>query len=268
MTIYASFVEMTLVVAILLILVPLLALTIILVMAVDRGDYHLRDNDNVATTAMRLIGGAFIFMSAFATVALWQESSRLADTIGQEFGHASVVVNHLRAQEVPGSEEIIGHLRTYASIVMDGELINPRVSSSNDGANEQVFEATRGIIKLDAAGRIESDDAKVLFDSLGGMTLARNSRLSQPYPLLPLSIFALVVVLGVSTIILAAMYPTGPDRRLKWIQALLSFVVVAGLLSTVTFLLNGNSGWLREDRQRPAVLFLQESSGQSLPQAP
>ena len=82
MTIYASFVEMTLVVAILLILVPLLALTIILVMAVDRGDYHLRDNDNVATTAIRLIGGAFIFMSAFATVALWQESSRLADTIG------------------------------------------------------------------------------------------------------------------------------------------------------------------------------------------
>ena len=69
---------------------------------------------------------------------------------------------------------------------MDGELINRRVSSSNDGTNEQVFEATRGIIKLDAAGRIESDDAKVLFDSLGGMTLARNSRLSQPYPLLPL----------------------------------------------------------------------------------
>lgn len=268
MTIYTSFVEMPLVVAILIITVPLLAVTIILVTASGRADHQVRANDNVATTAMRLIGGAFIFMSAFATVALWQESSRLAGTIGQEFGHASVVVNHLSAQEVPGSEEIIGHLRTYANIVMDGELINPRVSSSNDGANEQVFEATRGIIKLDAAGRIESDDAKVLFDSLGGMTLARNSRLSQPYPLLPLSIFALVVVLGVSTIILAAMYPTGPDRRHKWIQALLSFVVVAGLLSTVLFLLNGSSGWLREDRQRPAVLFLQESSGQSLSQAP
>ena len=233
---------MPLAAAILLILVPLLALTIILVIATGRADHQVRANDNVATAAIRLIGGAFIFMSAFATVALWQESSRLADTVGQEFGHAS--------------------------IVMDGELMNPRISSSNDGANEQVFEATRGIVKLDAAGTIESDDAKVLFDSRGGMTLARNSRLSQPYPLLPLPIFALVVVLAVSTIILAAMYPTGPDRRLKWIQALLSFVVVAGLLSTVTFLLNGNSGWLREDRQRPAVLFLQESSGQSLPQAP
>ena len=73
---------MPLVVANLLILVPLLALTIILVMAVGRGDYQFRDNDNVATTAIRLIGGAFIFLSVFATVALWQESSRLADTIG------------------------------------------------------------------------------------------------------------------------------------------------------------------------------------------
>ena len=179
---YTTFVELPLTVSIPILIVPLLALTVILVMAVDRGDYHLRDNDNVATTAMRLIGGAFIFMSAFVTVALWQESSRLADTVGQEFGHASVIVNQLSAQEVPRSEEIIGHLRTYASLVMDGELINPRVSSSNDGANEQVFEATRGIVKLDAAGTIESDDAKLLFDSLGGMTLARNSRLSQPYP--------------------------------------------------------------------------------------
>ncbi|CAB4970235.1 unannotated protein [freshwater metagenome] len=265
---YTNFVEMPLVVAVLLILVPLLALTIILVTASGRADHQVRANDNVATAAIRLIGGAFIFMSAFATVALWQESTRLADTVGLEFGHASVIVNQLSAQEVAGTEEIVGHLRTYASIVMDGELINPRVSSSNDGANEQVFEATRGIVKLDAAGTIESDDAKLLFDSLGGMTLARNSRLSQPYPLLPLPIFALVVVLGVSTIIIAAMYPTGPDRTLKWIQSLLAFVVVAGLLSTVTFLLNGSSGWLREDRQRPALLFLQESSGQSLPQAP
>ena len=110
---------MPLAAAILLILVPLLALTIILVIATGRADHQVRANDNVATAAIRLIGGAFIFMSAFATVALWQESSRLADTVGQEFGHAS--------------------------IVMDGELMNPRISSSNDGANEQVFEATRGI---------------------------------------------------------------------------------------------------------------------------
>ena len=76
----------------------------------------------MATAAIWLIGGGFIFIIPFATVALWQESSRLADTVGQEFGHAS--------------------------IVMDGELMNPRISSSNDGANEQVFEATRGIFAV------------------------------------------------------------------------------------------------------------------------
>lgn len=265
---YATFVEMPLAAAILLILLPLLALTIILVVTMGRTDHEVRANDNVATAAIRLIGGSFIFVSAFATVVLWQESSRLANTVGLEFGHASVIVNQLSAQEVAGTDEIVNHLRTYAMIVKDSELVSSTVAATNDGANEQVFEATRGIVKLDAAGTIESDDTKVLFDSLAGMTLARNSRLSQPYPLLPLPIFALVVVLGVSTIIIAAMYPTGPDRRLKWIQSLLAFVVVAGLLGTVTFLLNGSSGWLREDRQRPAVLFLQESSGQSLPQAP
>jgi hypothetical protein len=264
---YMTFVEMPLVAAVLVIVVPLLALTIILVAALGGADHQLRANDNVATAAIRLIGGAFIFMSAFATVALWQESSRLADTVGLEFGHASVIVNQLSAQEVAGAEGIVGHLRAYATIVMDDELLSPRDSSMRDGANEQLFQATRGIVKLDAAGSIESDDAKLLFDSLGGMTLARNSRLSQPYPLLPLPIFAIVVVLGVSTIIIAALYPTGPDRRLKWIQSLLAFVVVAGLLSTVTFLLNSSSGWLREDRQRPATLFLEESAVRYQPPA-
>jgi hypothetical protein len=35
----------------------------------------------------------------------------------------------------------------------------------------------------------------------------------------------------------------------------------------VTFLLNSDSGWLREDRQRPATLFLEESAVRYQPPA-
>ena len=231
-----------------------------------RGEHHLRANDNVATAAIRLIGGAFIFVSAFSTAALWQESSRVADTIGREFGYASVFVNHLDAQNIAGAEDLMNGLRTYATIVMDGELTTSEVATIEDGANEQVSQVTRRIIELDEAGALDSSDVSVLLDSLAGMTMARNSRLSQPYP--PLPIFSLVALLGVFTIIVAAVYPTGPDRRLKLLQSLASFAVVASLLSTVMFMLNGDSGWLREHRLRPAEIFVEESYAPSLPPAP
>ena len=70
--------------------------------------------------------------------------------------------------------------------------------------------------------------------------------------------FVLVVGLGVLTTIVAAAYPSGPDRQTKWLQALTALAVVASLLSTVVFLLNGESGWMREDRQRPAQVFVAE----------
>ena len=239
---------------------PLLALTIALVVITSRRSTDVRANDQVATSAIRLVGGAFIFVSAFATAAMWQESNRAAETIGAEFGHARVVVNQLVAQQAPGTGALVDELRAYAQVVKADELMSMNAQAGTDDANVHIQRVVSGIISLDNQQRINSNDVKVLLDALAGMTTARNERLSQPYPVLPLPLFALVLTLGTLTVILAASYPSGPDRRLKWLQALTAWAVVAAVLSTIMLLLNGESGWFLDLRVGPAADFLAQTS--------
>lgn len=257
---YVALIELPLPVSIAVVCLPLLAITVILAARTGRGALDSRANDNVSTAAIRLVGGAFIFVSAFSTAAMWQESGRVADSIDQEFGHASAFVNHLEAQGVPEAEPVIRDIRDYATIVEGGELIDARVDSTPNGPNAHLFSAVRGIVELDKAGKLDASDSKILLDSLAAMTEARNSRLSQPHPILPLPLFVLVTTLGVFTIIVAAAYPSGPDRRLKWLQSLTAFAVVASLLGTVLFLVNSDNGWLREHHLRPVQLFMEETA--------
>lgn len=255
---YRGFISLPVGVSVSLIIASLTALTVAIVVWTGRRDPDLRSNDNVSTAAIRLVGGAFIFVSSFSTASVWQESTHLADTAGREFGAASSVMNNLAAQRIPEALPIMGALREYATTVSDEELVNAHSIAGADGANAQLVGATEAVIALANAEKLNSNDVKVLLDALSVMSVSRHDRLSQPYPILPLPVFVLVVALGVLTTIVAAAYPSGPDRQTKWLQALTALAVVASLLSTVVFLLNGESGWMREDRQRPAQVFVAE----------
>lgn len=79
---YVALIELPLPVSIAVVCLPLLAITVILTRRTGRGALDSRANDNVSTAAIRLVGGAFIFISAFSTAAIWQESSHVADSIG------------------------------------------------------------------------------------------------------------------------------------------------------------------------------------------
>lgn len=245
-------------VSIALIAVSLSALTVAIVMWTGRRDPDVRANDNVSTAAIRLVGGAFIFVSAFSTASVWQESTHLAEIAGREFGAASSVMNNLTAQRMPEALPVMAALRDYAAIVGDEELVTANAVAGVDGANERLVSATGGVIGLSNSEKLNSDDVKVLLDALADMSVARHDRLSQPYPVLPMPVFVLLVILGVLTVIVAAAYPSGPDRKAKWLQALTALAVVVSLLSTVVFLLNGESGWMREDRLRPLQVFMAE----------
>jgi hypothetical protein len=245
-------------VSIALIAVSLSALTVAIVMWTGRRDPDVRANDNVSTAAIRLVGGAFIFVSAFSTASVWQESTHLAEIAGREFGAASSVMNNLTAQRMPEALPVMAALRDYAAIVGDEELVTAQAVAGVDGANERLVSATGGVIGLSNSEKLNSDDVKVLLDALADMSVARHDRLSQPYPVLPMPVFVLLVILGVLTVIVAAAYPSGPDRKAKWLQALTALAVVVSLLSTVVFLLNGESGWMREDRLRPLQVFMAE----------
>lgn len=245
-------------VSIALIAVSLSALTVAIVMWTGRRDPDVRANDNVSTAAIRLVGGAFIFVSAFSTASVWQESTHLAEIAGREFGAASSVMNNLTAQRMPEALPVMAALRDYAAIVGDEELVTAHAVAGVDGANERLVSATGGVIGLSNSEKLNSDDVKVLLDALADMSVARHDRLSQPYPVLPMPVFVLLVILGVLTVIVAAAYPSGPDRKAKWLQALTALAVVVSLLSTVVFLLNGESGWMLEDRLRPLQVFMAE----------
>lgn len=257
-SIYRGFIGMPVGLSIAVIAVSLLALTVAIVMWMGRRDPELRANDNVSTAAIRLVGGAFIFVSAFSTASVWQESTHLAEMAGREFGAASSVMNNLAAQQIPEALPVMAALRDYAAIVGTDELVSAHLMGGADGANERLVSATSGIVQLSNAQKLNSEDVKVLLDALADMSVARHDRMSQPYPILPMPVFVLVVILGVLTVIVAAAYPSGPDRQTKWLQALTALAVVTCLLSTVVFLLNGDSGWMREDRLRPVQVFVAE----------
>jgi hypothetical protein len=257
-SIYRGFIGLPVGVSIAVIAVSLSALTVAIVLRTGRRDPELRGNDNVSTAAIRLVGGAFIFVSAFSTASVWQESTHLAEIAGREFGAASSVMNNLAAQRIPESLPVMAALREYAALVGDKELVTAQPIGGVDGANERLVSATGGVIDLSNAQKLNSEDVKVLLDALADMSVARHDRLSQPYPILPMPVFALVAILGVLTVIVAAAYPSGPDRQAKWLQSLTALAVVASLLSTVVFLLNGDGGWMREERLRPLQVFVVE----------
>gem|GEM_PF-1620099 len=268
MNTYLALIELPLLVSIAVVCMPLLVITVVLTVRTGRRALDSRADDNVSTAAIRLVGGAFIFISAFSTAAMWQESGAVAETIGQEFGHATAFVNHLAAQELPEAVPLIMNIRAYAAMVMDGELIHEQVNATTaDGPNAQLRSAILGIVELDKAGKLDAKETPILLDSLAAMTEARNSRLSQPHPILPLPVFVLVTAMGVFTVIVAAAYPSGPDRLLKWTQSLTAFAVVASLLACVLLLINVDDGWLREHHLRPAVLFMEETASATAGQA-
>ena len=235
---------------------PLLAITVSIVLTTRRRANDVRANDNVSTAAIRLVGGAFIFISAFTTATVWQQSNHVTEIASHEFGQVSSIVNNLAAQDTPAAVDLSSELRAYAETVSRDELVGAHAASTSDGANELIVTVTRGIVDLSNEQKLNSNDVKVLLDSLASITDSRHARLSMPYPLLPMPIFVLLGLLGVLTVIVAASYPSGPDRRTKWLQSLTAVAVVASLLGTVVFLLNGESGWMREERLRPVQVFL------------
>ncbi|MCX7431408.1 MAG: hypothetical protein NTY17_10470, partial [Planctomycetia bacterium] len=259
-SLYRGFISLPVGISVSLIVATLTAMTLAIVVWTGRRDLNLRANDNVSSASIRLVGGAFIFLCSFSTALVWQESTHLSGAAGHEFGAASSVMNSLAAQRIPEAIPVMTTLREYATIVADEELVNAHSIAGADGANELLVSATDAIITLANADKLNSEDVKVLLDALSVMSVSRHDRLSQPYPTLPLPVFVLGVGLGVLTTIVAAAYPSGPDRQTKWLQALTALAVVASLLSTGVFLLNGESGWMREDRHRPAQVFVAEFS--------
>ena len=252
--------DLPLLASIAVIVLPLLLISVALVVLTGRRPSDVRANDNVATSAIRIVGGAFIFVTAFSTAAIWQESNHVAQTIGTEFGHARVIVNQLVAQQAPGTAEVVAELRSYAEVVREKELLPLQPPSGDDGADVHIQRVVQRIVTLDDAQQLNSDDVKVLLDTVASMTTARSERLSQPYPVLPLPIFGLVLTLGLLTVVTAAVYPSGPDRGLKWFQALGTYAVVCVLIATMVLLLNGESGWLLDLRVGPADAFLAQTS--------
>ena len=66
-SLYRGFINLPVGVSVTLIVASLTALTVAIVLWTGRRDPDLRSNDNVSTAAIRLVGGAFIFVSAFST---------------------------------------------------------------------------------------------------------------------------------------------------------------------------------------------------------
>ena len=100
LTPYESFISLPFVVQLLVMCVPLTAVTIVLTIRTRRLGGESRMNDNVSTAIIRFAGAAFVFLGAFAIVTAWQSSTSITNDVSREFAAVSSIDQDTGALDV------------------------------------------------------------------------------------------------------------------------------------------------------------------------
>ena len=256
---YESILQSSPLVRILICLLPALLIVLPFMKASLKKGSENRHDDNVMTAALRFVGSAFIFIGSFANVTAWQGASSANSSLKNELASLSALSETILdyKQDATLSDAIL-KITTYVETIRDTELsengvkgvlveatgLNRTQKTKNsalgvaptimrNSAEQQALDIRSAVIAIEQADIVNERDLNRMLKQVDDFQTIRRTRLSGTRPLVPQVVIVTFLVTTLATLVLIGCFPTGPSRRLKWMQVIGSVAVVSSVWFSV-----------------------------------
>jgi hypothetical protein len=196
-----------------------------------------------AAAIIGLLGGAFIFVGAFAVVTSWDNQSQLASSVTSEFQALGAVVEDVQRTNPDPSvhQGIFADFEKYASIVRETELGVGGVNRANPEAELVLVELENQVLDLADEPSLAPLLAQNLYQHIGEVHDARISRLAIHLPNLPVAMNILMGLSAALVLIVVGLTPVGVQHRLKRIFSASAVLISVALIVAVLALQSPSS---------------------------
>lgn len=209
-----------------------------------RGD---RADDNVLTAAIRFVGGAFALLSAFIIVSLAAQASAARSAVRAEAAAADSFAREALRLPAPHGEAMVRGVEAYLRAVLEEEWPRMREPTRTHDLADDEMDRLFDLVFSDAVAPPRGTyDARydLVVQSIDRLGERRVERLlTARDPLAPV-LWAALLTSALVMLVVAAVYPAGKTRLLKWIQLLAIAAVVAIVLFVVLSLEHAYDGFL------------------------
>jgi hypothetical protein len=209
-----------------------------------------RSDDNVLTTATRFVGGAFALLAAFVIVSLATQSSTARSAVRAEAAAADSFAREAARLPPPHGAALLEGVRTYLETVIRDEW--PRmqtpggIAESAEHAMDALFDGLLSSAVVPAGERYDSR-YELAVRSLDRLEERRAQRLLTGRDSLSPVLWTALLVSAVTILVVAAVYPAGGRRGVKWVELLAIGTVVAIVLFVVFAQEHAYHGFLAVD---------------------
>jgi hypothetical protein len=206
-----------------------------------------RSDDNLVTSAIRFVGGAFALLSAFIIVSLASQASAARAAVRAEAAAADSFAREVVRLPAPHGPELRRGVEAYLQAVLVDEW--PQMGEhtrTHDEADDEMDRLFDLLFSDQVAPPPGQYDARYAL-AVTSLDLLEESRVQRLLvardPLSPV-LWAALLVSAATMLVVAAVYPSGATRALKWVQLVTIGTVVAIVLFVVLSLEHAYHGFL------------------------
>ena len=236
----------------------LVAIPIALVIALGMWISARRTEDpesaNFGREALAIISGAFIFVGAFSVVTSWDNQTRFAAAITNEFTSATSLAEDFGSIGDPRGKLVAEALVEYALAVKSNEIGAIGTVGPTREAQVQLAVIEADVVSFVESASLTEHQIDNVYTHLEALKDARKSRLTIQLPNLPATLISLLVASSLLALFGIALYPPSRVKWLKYFYALSAGLIV--LLIVVNILALQSPRNISTQVQRPIDLFV------------
>jgi hypothetical protein len=235
-----------------------IALVIALGMRISSNRQEDRESAEFGKEALAIVSGAFIFVGAFAVVTSWDNQTRFATSITNEFTSATSLAEDFGTIGDPRGKLVAEALVEYALAVKSNEIGASGVVGPTRDAQKQLAVIEADVVAIVESTRLTDHQVDNVYTHLEAVKDARKSRLTVQLPNLPATLMLLIAASSLIALFGVSLYP---PSRIKWLKYF--YVLSAGLivlLIVVNILALQSPRNVSSQVQRPIDLFVSSVS--------
>jgi hypothetical protein len=231
-----------------------IAIVILLGVRISAGRVEDRESADFGKEALAIVSGAFIFVGAFAVVTSWDNQTRFAASITNEFTSATSLAEDLGGMGDPRGKLIADALVEYAAEVQGNEIGATGVVGPTREAQSQLATIEADVVTIAETASLSEHQIDNVYTHLEALKDARKSRLTVQLPNLPVTLIMLLVASSLLALFGISLYPPSRIKWLKYFYAISAGLIV--LLIVVNILALQSPRNISTQVQRPIDLFV------------
>ncbi len=231
-----------------------IAIVILLGMRISAGRGEDRESADFGKEALVIVSGAFIFVGAFAVVTSWDNQTRFAASITNEFTSATSLAEDLGGIGDPRGKLVADALVDYALAVESSEIGANGVVGPTREAQSQLATIEADVVTIAETASLSEHQIDNVYTHLEALKDARKSRLTVQLPNLPITLIMLLVASSLLALFGISLYPPSRITWLKNYYSLSAGLIV--LLIVVNILALQSPRNISTQVQRPIDLFV------------